>query len=480
MIKASSFLIGGLVLGTSIFAEPQPIMVDFVRNPGMETAFPNRLELFSCKLNLSKFPEAVRNEPAKFTFFAQNVKTPGTKIPVFFRATAYDNAIFYWKSSCNDAEISWRISAVPKQADTPEPIPGYGERLHTDKLGEIRRAYSQKVNLIDWNNDGKLDLFIGDITDGVRFYFNNGGTKVSEMSFNADAAQFLLDDKGKKIVNTDGGLPNSSPAIGDFNNDGKPDLVIGTKWQRRLNVYINIGSKENPILKHSATIEGQRGFPEIGDWNGDGKNDILIAPTGKMLKLYVALNLGDGKWDEFKEVFKDDKVNSGKASNFSPVITFADLDGDGLNDLIITTPDSSYFYRNSGSKTMPEFADRINLKPYGVPGMSYCALAVVDWDGDGKKDLVSAYGILYLNRGTTEKMKFVFKPVAFPSTTPQELDLSTLYHVGIIKNASSLPLGFDVYQLANGEINIYKCTPQGFIPSRENLPRSIQIYSFAI
>jgi hypothetical protein len=92
----------------------------------------------------------------------------------------------------------------------------------------------------------------------------------------------------------------------------------------------------------------------------------------------------------------------------TPLIEFADIDGDGDKDLFIFDNDFSVsFYKNEGTRTIPYF----KLQPQTISFPSFLFwFTLVDFNGDGKYDLLcddSSNGISYYqNEGTTELPSF--------------------------------------------------------------------------
>jgi len=87
----------------------------------------------------------------------------------------------------------------------------------------------------------------------------------------------------------------------------------------------------------------------------------------------------------------------------------ADWDADGLADLLVGHDNTIIFYKNTGSKTKAKFeAPKLIENPEGkFP--SRPSPFIVDWDGDGKKDLLSGSErpvvTFYRNVGTAQEPK---------------------------------------------------------------------------
>lgn len=236
----------------------------------------------------------------------------------------------------------------------PNPSAGYhwgGSQGPYD--GEMG-GYSNPV-LVDWSGDGLLDLVVSDMV-GLFDWYPNWGTKTQPR---LGPSQRLHITAGEPLF----GPWRQQPGIGNFTGDGLPDLVA-QDLDLDLALYRRAGRDDL-----SALLPGEKLRYEDGSTI---KTQGEYTPAG-----------GDGR---------------GRTK-----INVVDWDGDGLLDLLIGVgpqPGSPYrnsfglFAKNVGTNANPVFKRPIILlwdfdgKPL-VFGRHAIHMASVDWDRDGKYELIA-------------------------------------------------------------------------------------------
>ncbi len=126
--------------------------------------------------------------------------------------------------------------------------------------------------VVDWNNDDFKDLLVGALDGSVRLYLNQGAAGIPQF----DSGSYLLAD-GAPVTVTGQALP----AVADLDSDGRKDLVLGD-GQGQILVYLNQGSDEAPQLGAAAlwTSFAESAGPCLADLDGDGARELVVASGG--------------------------------------------------------------------------------------------------------------------------------------------------------------------------------------------------------
>jgi hypothetical protein len=127
---------------------------------------------------------------------------------------------------------------------------------------------------VDWNDDGKKDLITGEYSGTVRIYLN--------IASDGDPVFAGFDYLQVNGRNFDCGS-KSTPFIVDWNNDGKKDVLCGEDYGRVL-LLLNTGTNAAPVFDQAVYLQDGnqdlavplRSSPAAGDWNRDGRKDLLV------------------------------------------------------------------------------------------------------------------------------------------------------------------------------------------------------------
>jgi len=143
--------------------------------------------------------------------------------------------------------------------------------------------------LMDIDDDGDLDLFVGK-SDGRIAYFRNNGT-AQVWSFALQTSSFLNINIGA----------NAKPTFADIDGDGDRDLLIGGS-DGKLHFHRNDGPPSNPgfvfVTDTFASIDrAQEVVPAFVDIDGDGDLDMFVGHLRGGLDFYVNQRIASGVVD---------------------------------------------------------------------------------------------------------------------------------------------------------------------------------------
>ncbi|TAE50888.1 MAG: hypothetical protein EAZ89_11155, partial [Bacteroidetes bacterium] len=241
-------------------------------------------------------------------------------------------------------------------------------RNETDTVAKYA-GYSHSASFADYDNDGWLDLFVGDYmpTKFNLLYHNNGDGSFSEVRITpiSDLAAYTIGN-----------------SWADYDNDGDADLFVTNDRLERNRLYRNEGNArfteifEGPVVNDRASSVGS----SWGDYDNDGDLDLFVANSnGQGNFLYD--NNGDGSFTP---------VNAG------PLVTdtyhshgsaWADVDNDGDLDIFVTNDQSepNRLYLNGGDKTFS-----VTESPLNRDSDNSFGTAFADPDNDGDLDVYVA------------------------------------------------------------------------------------------
>ena len=289
-------------------------------------------------------------------------------------------------------------------------------------LDQSRVRYNTGCAFLDYDNDGRLDIFVANYVNfdfasapkpgenpycwyrdlavncgprGLPFdrnilYHNNGDGTFSDVS---DASGISKPDQSYCL----------SVLTGDFNQDGRPDIFVACDQTPSL-LYINRGDgtfSEEALLRGAAFDENGKAMSGMGaasaDYDSDGKPDIFRSNfSDERETLYR--NRGAAEFD-------DVTVAAGLAHNTRFVgwgCGFLDFDNDGWKDLLLANghvfpeverlkidiryKDRAILYRNNGNGTFTDISEHAGegiLERHASRGVAFG-----DYDNDGSVEVL--------------------------------------------------------------------------------------------
>jgi hypothetical protein len=271
--------------------------------------------------------------------------------------------------------------------------------------------------LVDWNSDGLTDLLVGEKTDTdegkIRVYLNQRTNAIPAYN----GFTYVQTTIGDLTVPASGCL-GVFPRVYDWNGDGTKDLVLGLA-DGHVKVAFNLNTASEPRFGLPEYVQvgepagktdidvGDRATLDILDWNNDGRPDLIVGGLDGRVRVFI--NESDSEIPDLRleRIISDGAtdllVPTGRAS-----VAVTDLNGDGRKDLILgNTEGQLWLYPNVGTDANPAFDGAYVIQAAGVEidlaGSARSRPFVGDFNGDGTPDLLvgSEDGLVRVYNGLT-------------------------------------------------------------------------------
>jgi tetratricopeptide (TPR) repeat protein len=287
-------------------------------------------------------------------------------------------------------------------------------------LRQIPETMSGGVALLDFDGDGWLDVYA---VQGGPFPPPEANPPFSDHLFrNLGDGHFVDVTIASGLAGYRGGYGHGV-AVGDYDNDGRPDLLV-TRW-RSYALYHNLGQGRFEDATSQAGLGGDRDWPTSAAWadlDNDGDLDLYVChylkwdaknpelcdipdhpgqghtycdPRGSpALPDHVFRNDGGKFVDVTEEAGIVDREGRGLG------VVAADLDGDGRCDLFVANDTTANdFFHNLGGFRFTEKGMEAGLTASAEGGyLAGMGVACGDLDADGRLDLAVTN---FFNQATT-------------------------------------------------------------------------------
>ncbi|MBI9075518.1 MAG: VCBS repeat-containing protein [Desulfatibacillum sp.] len=315
----------------------------------------------------------------------------------------------------------------------------FTERTMSQNPLRVNPGINSAPVFADINGDGLADCFMGsswtntkrriqEPTESPTDFYSNLFVRYYQNTGTATKPAFL--SRGDNPFNLGPNALMASPALGDIDNDGDLDALVGSMsigkkaqskdnkgsyfGSRALRYYENTGEASAPVFAlwsgeddpWSIPSNWQLPTPAIADLNGDGFNEVYMGYTsyagGKESSSYT------NHIDAYQFITDTKSFVAASQNPLNDLVdlpgypgpAFVDIDGDGDLDLFVAGSEymgeyirpngQILFYRNEGTSISPTFAlvtgDANPLT--GIEGMVISRLSFADVDGDGDMDAV--------------------------------------------------------------------------------------------
>ncbi len=312
---------------------------------------------------------------------------------------------------------------------------GLFNRKELAVLSNDNDAVSRGINLVDFNNDGKLDVYItrsGSSIADIQL-INNGNwdfsrtavaaTAVYDIGFRSAAAadydkdgfidMFVGNDKGNfstpsvpgfLLKNNAGTLSKVETgslatdlinarisAWADYDNDGDPDILMAnnTSPASPLRLYKNNGdgtfTRVTGTLFDTDPISTARTI-SWGDIDNDSDLDVYIGQSSASIAAAAKDRLYRNDGNNIFTSLTGDAAASSTATFGS---SFGDIDNDGDLDLLVVNTGANDIFLNNGSGTLTKSTSN---ELFTNPNISEIGIAMADFDADGFLDVYPSKG----------------------------------------------------------------------------------------
>ena len=245
--------------------------------------------------------------------------------------------------------------------------------------------------------------------EGGIYYYRFTGKFTEEGNPIYDEPEYLLEDNPTLY-----GGSLAVPTVADWDNDGKLDIIAGNS-QGFLYFFKNMGTNADPkftvqksLCANGNVIHVQPGYkediqgpqearwgylcPKVFDWNGDGKLDIITNDSRSRHMVYIGTSgpVTDRLESEHPLYVNDlDLKGTWRCrpgiSQMDGYIAYITLDDD--NELHLYSRIDDYNLQDRG-KLFLEDGSLISASKAESGGTGRLKIEIVDWDGDGIKDLI--------------------------------------------------------------------------------------------
>ncbi|MCB0546451.1 MAG: CRTAC1 family protein [Phaeodactylibacter sp.] len=221
----------------------------------------------------------------------------------------------------------------------------------------------------DIDQDGYIDLYVANMTAANYMFRNNGDNTFTDITASSNTQDF--------------GIAMGSLFF-DYDNDGDLDLYLTHDANQPYILYQNDGTGRftDVSAQSNTNYAGQGMGVDVGDMNNDGFLDIYIT---NLYENTLLLNNGDGTFSNITAAAGVGDLGMGWGT------LWMDCENDGLQDIYVSndsyfSPYPNLLYQNKGDNTFQVISHSSPLSSmYGGYGV-----ATADFNADGRADLFLA------------------------------------------------------------------------------------------
>jgi len=234
----------------------------------------------------------------------------------------------------------------------------------------------------DLDNDGWLDLYLGNFDEADALYLNNRNGTFTDITQEAGISNI-----GKPL----------SVLMSDMDNDGNLDIYIANFASENVLYHNNGDGTFTDVTQESGALDASLSMGAIFfDYDNDGDSDLYLVHDGNIANILYRNN-GDGTFTDVSELAEIGYQGLGMG------VDAGDMNRDGFLDLYITNLGPNVLFLNNGNGT---FSNGTIVAEVNDGGMGWSTMAF-DFDNDGWEDIYAindshfspAPNVLYHNLG---------------------------------------------------------------------------------
>ena len=282
----------------------------------------------------------------------------------------------------------------------------------------IENEEEQKPNLTDIDNDGDLDLIVGNGSDFV--FYRNIGNSTDPQFVDQTATTTWIDSLNVPITSSD---TYHNISFVDIDNDGDFDALTSTTYDETETVFhqfINSGNADSmaftsPVQIIASTTIGYYSGIATVDIDADGDYDLFVSDyDSENSNILFFENQGTKEIPDFVQNDIKNPLDTFQLGT-EPKLTFSDLDNDNDLDLVIGDDDGALFmYANIGDSANAVFFDITSSSGFDVARNlgNFLKPEFGNIDNDGKIDLIVGEGsgkIFYFEQDVVAELKKISK-----------------------------------------------------------------------
>jgi len=303
--------------------------------------------------------------------------------------------------------------------------------ISTENQG-LETSETPKPQIGDLNNDGLNDIAIS--IYGTESWHGTVGRWIlvflqkPNHTFSQIADQILITDRNP-----------GEPAIGDLNNDGLNDIVVGNAWANTISIFLQRLDHTFPTTPDQTLSTGQHPANiAVGDVNNDGLNDI-VSPDQLSFQLSIFLQRLDHTFPTTPDQTLIAVTNPPTPTAGANRVAIGDVNNDGLNDILCNGPFGIRIFLQNANHTFFPNPDMILPSTGDNPGQ----IIIVDLNHDDLNDIAftdvnTGKVIIFLQRENNTFPTTADQVLSTDGIEPYTIDSGDLNHDGLNDIAVSI------------------------------------------